>query len=193
MMCSCCQCPRQWREAGRITIAREGAAACPSAHGAQPSRTAARAGTHVLQYGLRKAQETLKAASRLLGKLSGEKQSWHEQADAYTSALPALPARATLAAACIVYAAATPEDTRAELMHAWQEVPGLQQQGSFWSASFLASEHDLAEWRSWGLPGDEVRACRGSCMHALCAPYGHPQLMHACALCPALMLCLPGV
>lgn len=110
-----------------------------------------------MQYGLRKAEETLAAASSLLGKLSGEKDSWRQQASSFQEALQRLPAASAVAAAFIVYAAAEPEAVRGRLLREWRAVPGIDLPPTFTVEGFLCGERELAEWHSWGLPGDQVR------------------------------------
>lgn len=118
-----------------------------------------------MQYGLKRAEETLSAASSLLSKLSGEKGSWGEQAAAFHEALQRLPQSAAVAAAFIVYAAAEPEAVRATLMDEWRRLPGVELPEAFTVEGFLSGEREMAEWRGWGLPGDQVQPPT-SCMSA---------------------------
>lgn len=109
-----------------------------------------------MQIGLKKAESTLEAASSLLSKLAGEKASWQQQADLLSQALSTLPASSVLAAACIVYAAAVPEDTRTELIRAWRSVEGMETHEPFSLPQFLSKGGELTEWTAWGLPTDQV-------------------------------------
>lgn len=109
-----------------------------------------------MQYGLRKAEETLAAASNLLAKLSGEQHSWRQQAASYHEDLQRLPQAAAVAAAFTVYAAAESEGNRATLMAEWLSLPGVDLPEGFTVKGFLTCEQELSEWRGWGLPGDRV-------------------------------------
>lgn len=110
-----------------------------------------------MQVGLKAAEDTLSAASTLLHKLQGEKDSWTQQAATHNADLAALPACAAVAAATVVYAAAESEASRAALARGFAAVEGLELPADFNLAAFLSSESEMAGWRSEGLPGDSVR------------------------------------
>lgn len=109
-----------------------------------------------VQIGLKKAESILAAASSLLSKLSGEKASWQQQENVLSQALPMLPASSVIAAAYVVYAAAVPENIRAELLRAWRCVDGLESKDMSSLPQFLSKGGELTEWRTWGLPTDQV-------------------------------------
>lgn len=118
---------------------------------------------HSTQVGLKAAEDTLTAASSLLDKLQGEKQSWTAQAADHTADLATLPACAAAAAAFVVYAAAESEAVRAALARDFAAVDGLQLPDSFSVASFLSSESEMLGWKAGGLPGDSVRLASMRC------------------------------
>lgn len=122
----------------------------------------------MMQYGLKKAEETLEAASSLLAKLSGEKDSWRQQVDNFQEALHHLPACSAVAAAFIVYAAAESEGVRSQLMREWRSATGIDLPTVFTVEGFLSGERELAEWHSWGLPSDQVHPL---CQLRLCLLY----------------------
>ena len=126
-----------------------------------------------MQIGLKKAESTLAAASSLLSKLAGEKASWQQQADVLTQALPGLPASSVMAAACVVYATAVPEDIRMELMRAWRSIVGMESREAFSLPQFLSKGGELSEWAAWGLPTDQVQLLH---LHeqTLCCRTYHP-------------------
>eukprot|EP00892_Ulva_mutabilis_P012055 jgi/Ulvmu1/9221/UM005_0321.1 len=124
-----------------------------------------------LKYGLKRAEETLTAASSLLSKLSGEKNSWGLQAGGFDEALQTLPQTSAVAAAFIVYAAAEPEAARAALLGEWRRLPDLELPEGFSPVGFLSGEREMAEWRAWGLPGDQLSAENAASLkHALQTP-----------------------
>lgn len=139
---------------------------------------------HVMQYGLKKAEETLAAASSLLAKLSGEKDSWRQQAANFQEALHHLPACSAVAAAFVVYAAAEPEGVRSQLLREWRSAPGIDLPTTFTVEGFLSGERELAEWHSWGLPSDQVHPpCRFR-MRLLYRLSPTPQVAYALACQP---------
>lgn len=131
-----------------------------------------------MQYGLKKAEETLAAASSLLGKLSGEKDSWRAQAAEFQAALEHLPACSAVSAAFVVYAGAESEAVRARLLREWHGVPGAELPDGFTVEGFLSGERELAEWHSWGLPTDQVRGRLGRLLTQEAGLPGWPCIEH---------------
>ena len=110
-----------------------------------------------LQVGLKKAEDTLSAASKLLSKLADEKASWTCQVSEKSASLATLPARSAVAAALVVYAAGESADMRAALVHSWAALEAVALPSDFSVTRLLASESDIAQWKSEGLQGDSVR------------------------------------
>lgn len=66
----------------------------------------------LLKFNLGKAEDTLKQAQMLLGKLSGEKDRWEEQIAKLSHDLDMLPVNTLLSAAFITYLTSESEDVR---------------------------------------------------------------------------------
>ena len=104
-----------------------------------------------LKLNLKKAEDQLEAAERLLDKLGGEKDRWSDQIFSIDVALKALPLNSLLAAGFIAYLPALPEDRRAEMMSRWTEYLGVER---FDLRRFMSSESEMLTWKADGLPGD---------------------------------------
>lgn len=121
-----------------------------------------------MQIGLKAAESTLAAASNLLSKLSGEKRSWQQQADRLSQDLLTIAPSSVVAAAFVVYAAAVPENVRAELIQKWSSLDGMQLHDKFSLPQFLCTGPELTEWRAWGLPTDQVLCLRQTGLLHVC-------------------------
>lgn len=66
----------------------------------------------MLKFNLGKAEDTLKQAQMLLGKLSGEKDRWEEQVAKLSQDLDVLPFNTIISAAFITYLTSESEDVR---------------------------------------------------------------------------------
>ena len=106
-----------------------------------------------LKLNLKKAEDQLEAAERLLGKLGGEKDRWSEQVISIDVALKALPLNSLLAAGFIAYLPAAAEDRRAATTSRWTEYLGVER---FDLRRFMSSESEMLTWKAEGLPGDEL-------------------------------------
>lgn len=100
-----------------------------------------------------KANETINAAETLVTKLSGERDRWDEQVQSLSMELEILPAQVQLAAAFINYLSSAPEDVRRERLTEWQDITGLK---NFNVRRFMSSESKQLEWKSEGLPSDDL-------------------------------------
>ena len=104
-----------------------------------------------LKLSLKKAEDQLEAAERLLGKLGGEKARWEEQVSAIDATTQALPRDSLLAAGFITYLPSLPEDKRQDAMTQWTSILGV---GRFDLRRFMSSESEMLTWKAEGLPGD---------------------------------------
>nr|XP_026693267.1 cytoplasmic dynein 2 heavy chain 1-like isoform X1 [Ciona intestinalis] len=106
-----------------------------------------------LRVEVEKANETISAAETLVGKLGSEHQRWNDQVNSLSSELGSLPACAQLAAAFITYLPSAPEDVRREMLQSWMELINLP---SFDFRRFLSTESEQLQWKSEGLPSDDL-------------------------------------
>lgn len=100
------------------------------------------------------AEEELHRAEELLDKLSGEKKRWATEAADIREANHTMPKRAILSAAFMVYLPAATEGVRQEFMKKWSERLGFKE--AFSITNFLRTESDLLQYKSEGLPGDDL-------------------------------------
>ncbi|CAI9737451.1 cytoplasmic dynein 2 heavy chain 1-like isoform X1 [Octopus vulgaris] len=106
-----------------------------------------------LKHKLEKENETIQAAETLVTKLEGEHQRWNEQISELKTESKELPKHALLSAACITYLPSTPEDIRQKMLKEWLDMVGLQQ---FSLRRFLSTESEQLQWKSEGLPSDDL-------------------------------------
>ena len=106
-----------------------------------------------LKLNLKKAEDQLYAAERLLGKLGGEKDRWSEQVLSLDGDLKALPLNSLLAAGFIAYLPSLPEDLRTQTLGQWTEYLSVPH---FDLRRFMSSESEMLTWKANGLPGDEL-------------------------------------
>eukprot|EP01052_Picozoa_sp_SAG31_P000354 SAG31_NODE_11_length_38734_cov_21.263854_4_plen_1070_part_00 len=106
-----------------------------------------------LKQDLLKTQETLDAASKLLGKLDGERSRWNDTADGLKTILDSLPVYALLAASFINYLGNEAEAERRERLAHWMQVTGVD---DFKFTEFMSLESERLQWKSEGLPSDQL-------------------------------------
>lgn len=106
-----------------------------------------------LRAGLERVQTTLDKAQELLGKLSGEKDRWQQQAKSLKDSIHTLPLQMLLAAAFTTYLAQTPEDVRSRVLSVCMELTKLRH---FSLRSLMCTESQLLRWKADGLPSDSL-------------------------------------
>ncbi|VDD74961.1 unnamed protein product [Mesocestoides corti] len=120
-----------------------------------------------LQIELSKAKHTLSVAENLVTELEGEHVRWEKQVLSLTRQLETLPATAIISAGFITYLSACSEDEReATVSNWWQQIEELglsipaKQASSkavpFDFKRFLVTEKEQLQWRSQGLPSDQL-------------------------------------
>ena len=107
----------------------------------------------LLKNSLQKAQETIKAAQGLLGKLSGEGSRWNTNVQEIKKNMSLLPKTTLLAAAFVTYLGPETEDVRKAFCSSWMEKIGLKE---FDFLNGLISKTELQSFRSQGLPSDHL-------------------------------------
>lgn len=106
-----------------------------------------------LKNNLKLAGSTLDKAEKLIGQLGGEQTRWKTQAGQLRGDLSKLPLKMLLAAGFATYLAKTPEDVRATMLKRWQEIVGID---GFIFKRTLSTESELLQWKSIGLPSDDL-------------------------------------
>lgn len=132
-----------------------------------------------LKVALKRAEDTLGRASTLLSKLGDEKGRWEQREAELARALNALPLRAVFAAAAVTYLGERSEALRQEAVQRWttlatacaaraQERDGESKASDDAGSApvevgqdlspraVLASERRILQWKSRGLPGDDL-------------------------------------
>ncbi|RKO94668.1 hypothetical protein BDK51DRAFT_21975 [Blyttiomyces helicus] len=104
-----------------------------------------------LRSNLEKATATIKAATGLLEKLSGEGKRWATQVKGITESLTSLPKNALLASAFITYLSGASEDVRLQLTNGWRKFAEL---ADFDFRKVMSTESEQLVWKSQGLPSD---------------------------------------
>ncbi|KAF2362508.1 ATPase dynein-related AAA domain [Trinorchestia longiramus] len=104
---------------------------------------------------LAEATKTITAAESLVTKLDSEYRRWSSQVSELEESESSLSKQCLLAAAFITYLSEASEDVRKSVMDAWTAMLGLQ---SFDLTKFLASERELLQWKTEGLPSDDLSA-----------------------------------
>jgi len=106
------------------------------------------------------AGETLDKAEGLIGQLGGEQERWRSTALTLRSDLASLPVKMLLAAGFTTYLAKEPEDRRADMLVKWAALIASNEIGGSGPAfSFkrtLTTESELLQWKSMGLPADDL-------------------------------------
>ncbi len=118
---------------------------------------------------LNKTKETIAAADSLVEGLEGEYERWNADVSTMEEDLAKIPQFSLLGAAFLVYLSNAPEDLRRERMDAWRTLLGIKR---FDLNHFLSSEREILQWRSEGLPSDNVSVENALCiMQSLQSPY----------------------
>ncbi|KAL7696985.1 dynein heavy chain [Lotmaria passim] len=103
---------------------------------------------------LQAAEEELGKAKELLDKLSGEKNRWDGEVTAIREANDSMPKRALVAAGFLTYLGHETEDGRRRYLKTWCN--RLNFTGVVDVARFLRTEGELLQWKSEGLPADDL-------------------------------------
>ncbi|GAB1603232.1 cytoplasmic dynein 2 heavy chain 1-like isoform X1, partial [Argonauta hians] len=106
-----------------------------------------------LKHRLEKENETIQAAETLVGKLEGEHHRWNQQISELKTESKELPKHALLSAACITYLPSSPEDVRQKALKEWLDMVRLEH---FSLRRFLSTETEQLQWKSEGLPSDDL-------------------------------------
>jgi dynein heavy chain 2, cytosolic len=109
--------------------------------------------TERLKRNLAIAGTTLDKAEGLIGQLGGEQARWKTQAAQLQSDLSKLPTKMLLAAGFETYLAKAPEDIRAKLISQWQDICLIS---AFSFKRVMSTESELLQWKSMGLPSDDL-------------------------------------
>lgn len=107
----------------------------------------------VLKEKLAQAEQLLRNAEDLLGKLSGEKSRWSEQVKVLERDLKQMPRKALIAAAFNTYLGHEPEDVRRRIVDEWKLRLKVE---DFQYFTFLRTESTMLQYKAEGLPGDEL-------------------------------------
>eukprot|EP01062_Namystynia_karyoxenos_P045109 TRINITY_DN3342_c0_g5_i1.p1 TRINITY_DN3342_c0_g5~~TRINITY_DN3342_c0_g5_i1.p1 ORF type:complete len:4328 (+),score=2117.78 TRINITY_DN3342_c0_g5_i1:233-13216(+) len=107
-----------------------------------------------LRVDLQKTEQMLESAKSLIGQLGGENERWGQQLAGIDKEIEALPKQCLIASAFLTYLGKASEDTRVQKAAEWAEHLGLRQRFSF--AHFMRREKDLLQYKSEGMPSDEL-------------------------------------
>jgi dynein heavy chain 2 len=110
---------------------------------------------------LNKTKETIAAADSLVEGLQGEFERWNNEVKNMSGDLEKIPQFSLLGSAFLVYLSNAPEDERKKSMDKWQGMLGIKR---FDVTHFLASERDILQWRSEGLPSDNLSVENAMCI-----------------------------
>lgn len=118
---------------------------------------------------LNKTKETITAADSLVEGLEGEFTRWNQEVESMTEDLERVPQFSLLGSAFLVYLSNAPENERKRSMGMWQEMLGINK---FDLNHFLSSERDILQWRSEGLPSDNLSVENAMCiLQSILSPY----------------------
>eukprot|EP01063_Lacrimia_lanifica_P011176 TRINITY_DN1797_c1_g1_i1.p1 TRINITY_DN1797_c1_g1~~TRINITY_DN1797_c1_g1_i1.p1 ORF type:complete len:4267 (+),score=1793.68 TRINITY_DN1797_c1_g1_i1:109-12909(+) len=106
-----------------------------------------------LEEGVTKAENMLKSAAELLGKLSGENDRWNKQVQEIHRDFQTLPRKCLVAAGFVTYLSKSSEDVRETTVRLWCENLRMD---PFSFTKFMRSERDRLQYKSEGLPADEL-------------------------------------
>ena len=90
-----------------------------------------------LEEGLKQAQATLSAATKLLDQLSGENERWQNQVKTLDYEMSLVPTRALLSSAYLTYLGSQNENIRSRVSNEWMAV---LRSSDFSFNNFLSSE-----------------------------------------------------
>lgn len=118
---------------------------------------------------LNKTKETIEAADGLVAGLESEFDRWNKEVENMDGDLKKVPFFCLLGSAFITYLSNAPEDVRKKSMDRWQSMFGIQR---FDLKHFLSSEREMLQWRSEGLPSDDLSIENAMCvLQAQLSPY----------------------
>ena len=106
-----------------------------------------------LKIELEKAEDIMKSAQNLVGKLENEHHRWNNQVAELQKQLDQLPKLSLLSSAFITYLSSKSEDERIEFSKRWLASLDLEK---FDLRKFLCSESELLTWKAEGLPSDQL-------------------------------------
>jgi len=106
-----------------------------------------------LKIELEKAEEIMKSAQNLVGKLENEHHRWNNQVSELQKQLDQLPKLSLLSSAFITYLSSKSEDERIDFAKKWLASLDLEK---FDLRKFLCSESELLTWKAEGLPSDQL-------------------------------------
>jgi dynein heavy chain 2, cytosolic len=106
-----------------------------------------------LKRNLQIAGSTLDKAEGLIGQLGGEQKRWKSQAKQLRGDIAKIPLRMLLAAGFTTYLAKASEDIRSTLLGEWATITSID---NFSFRRALSTESELLQWKSMGLPADEL-------------------------------------
>ncbi len=123
----------------------------------------------ITEIALNKTKETIEAADGLVAGLESEFHRWNEEVQSMEGDLEKVPFFCVLGAAFIVYLSNAPEDVRKKYMEKWKSMLGIKR---FDLKRFLSSEREMLQWRSEGLPSDDLSIENAMCvLQAQLSPY----------------------
>jgi dynein heavy chain 2 len=110
---------------------------------------------------LSKTKETIAAADALVAGLEGEYERWHVDVKSMEEDLKQIPQYSQLSAAFIVYLSDAPEDQRVSYLSSWMSMLSVKR---FTLTHFMSSEREILQWRSEGLPSDNLSVENAICI-----------------------------
>ena len=112
---------------------------------------------------LNKTKETIEAADGLVAGLESEFNRWNKEVENMEQDLKRVPYFCLLGAAFITYLSNAPEDIRKKSLEKWQSMFNIRR---FELKHFLSSEREMLQWRSEGLPSDNLSIENALCVFA---------------------------
>ena len=109
---------------------------------------------------LNKTKETIVAADGLVAGLESEFARWNKEVENMETDLKKIPYFCLLGSAFITYLSSAPEDIRKKSLDRWMTMFSIKR---FDLKHYLSSEREMLQWRSEGLPSDDL-----SIENALC-------------------------
>lgn len=106
-----------------------------------------------LKFDLKRAEDTLFAAQKLLQQLSGENERWKKQVQILEQEMSLVPIKSLLSSAYITYLGGANETIREKNVKEWLQQTRLNE---FNFRTFLCSESQLLTWKKEGLPADSL-------------------------------------
>ena len=123
----------------------------------------------VTEIQLNKTTETIAAADGLVAGLESEFDRWNKEVESMDSDLKKVPYFCLLGAAFITYLSNAPEDIRKKSLDRWMSMFSIKR---FDLTRYLSSEREMLQWRSEGLPSDQLSVENALCvLQAQMSPY----------------------